>query len=126
MHNLAKRGRNLSTITTLAARTRQNEAQLQSSKAVCLISMMPNSRNSPALRATPATTMGDDYRSQLNAVGWALSSVAIVVVGARVYCRYFLTNNFGLDDGLMVLALVRCCPWGSKFNLTTLRLPGSP
>ncbi|KAF3036404.1 hypothetical protein E8E11_005935, partial [Didymella keratinophila] len=49
--------------------------------------------------------MVDDYRSQLNAVGWALSSVAIVVVGARVYCRYLLINNFGLDDGFMVLAL---------------------
>ncbi|KAF3042717.1 hypothetical protein E8E12_009062 [Didymella heteroderae] len=49
--------------------------------------------------------MVDDYRSQLNIVGWALSSVAIIVVGARVYCRYILTNNFGLDDAFMVLAL---------------------
>lgn len=51
--------------------------------------------------------MVNDYRSQLNVIGWALSSVAIVVVCARVYCRYFLIHSFGLDDGLMVLALVR-------------------
>ena len=47
-----------------------------------------------------------DYRSQLNVVGWSLCSVAIIVVGARSYCRYFLIHSFGLDDALMVLALV--------------------
>lgn len=67
--------------------------------------------------------MVDDYRSQLNAVGWALSSVAIVVVGARVYCRYILIDSFGPDDGFMVLALVRCSPRGSVLYLTNPRLP---
>lgn len=50
--------------------------------------------------------MVDDYRLQFDVVGWALCSVAIVVVGARSYCRYFLIHSFGLDDALMVLALV--------------------
>lgn len=50
--------------------------------------------------------MVDDYRSQLNIVGWTLCSAAVVVVGSRSYCRYFLIHNFGLDDALMVLALV--------------------
>lgn len=47
-----------------------------------------------------------DYRFQLNVVGWALCSIATVVVGARSYCRHFLLHSFGIDDALMVLAMV--------------------
>lgn len=49
------------------------------------------------------------YRSQLDTVGWALCSVAVLVVGTRSYCRYFLIRSFGAEDALMVLALVRPC-----------------
>jgi hypothetical protein len=53
--------------------------------------------------------MVDDYRSQLNVVGWALCSVANLVVGIRSYCRYSLIHAFGPNDALMVLATVRIC-----------------
>lgn len=56
--------------------------------------------------STFISSMVTDYRSQLNVVGWTLCSVAAVVVGARSYCRYFLLHSFGLDDALMILALV--------------------
>lgn len=69
--------------------------------------------------------MVDDYRSQLNIVGWALGSVAIVVVSARVYCRHFLIQTFGLDDGLMVLAMVWSSFEAIDSELINARLPGS-
>jgi hypothetical protein len=51
--------------------------------------------------------MTDDYRWQLNVVGWTLCSIAIVVVFARSYCRFFVIHSFGADDALMVLSMVR-------------------
>ena len=51
--------------------------------------------------------MTDDYRWQLNVVGWTLCSIATVVVVARSYCRFFVIQSFGMDDALMVLSMVR-------------------
>lgn len=51
--------------------------------------------------------MTEDYRWQLNVVGWTLCSIAIVVVVARSYCRFFVKHSFGADDALMVLSMVR-------------------
>ena len=53
------------------------------------------------------STMTEDYRWQLNVVGWTLCSIAIVVVIARSYCRVFVIHSFGADDALMVLSMVR-------------------
>ena len=50
--------------------------------------------------------MTNDYRLQLNVVGWTLCGIAIIVVAARTYCRHFLIHSFGPDDALMMLALV--------------------
>lgn len=46
------------------------------------------------------------YQDLLDQMGWTLCALAIVIVGARTYCRSVAVRNFALDDGCMVMALV--------------------
>ena len=63
-------------------------------------------QHSEAPEVPSKSTMTEDYRWQLNVVGWTLCSIAIVMVVARSYCRFFVKHSFGADDALMVLSLV--------------------
>ena len=40
------------------------------------------------------------------AVSWTECAVAILFVSARMYTRIFLIHNVGIDDWMMLLALV--------------------
>ena len=40
------------------------------------------------------------------AVSWTECAVAILIVSARMYARSFLIHNVGMDDWMMLLALV--------------------
>ena len=43
------------------------------------------------------------------AVSWTECAVAILIVSARMYARSFLIHNVGMDDWVMLLALVSFC-----------------
>lgn len=57
---------------------------------------------------TPSTTVvGSANRGPaILAVSWIEYVVAIVIVGARMYTRSCLIHNVGIDDWMILLALV--------------------
>jgi hypothetical protein len=48
--------------------------------------------------------------------GWVEASIAIVIVIARIYTQAGVVGRMGVDDYLMILALVRI-PFGLIFTL---------
>ncbi|BCS20503.1 uncharacterized protein APUU_20935A [Aspergillus puulaauensis] len=46
-----------------------------------------------------------------------VASVALVVCCTRLYIRKYVTRSFGLDDYLVILALVRCLPFLSSASI---------
>jgi hypothetical protein len=66
------------------------------------------------------------YQQLLDRMGWTLCALAIVVVGARTYCRSVAVRTFTLDDCFMVMALVSERLFGRTQILTSyLRLQES-
>jgi hypothetical protein len=53
----------------------------------------------------------DDRTSVLIGVCWFLLTLAIVAVGLRFYAERMLRNSFKLQDGLIILGLVRPALW---------------
>lgn len=47
-----------------------------------------------------------DLGATMNAVGWTEASVAIVLLGARLFTRVKIVQHIGWDDYLMVMAVV--------------------
>lgn len=41
------------------------------------------------------------------AVMWALTALTAVIVTVRLYVRAFIVKNFGLDDWLVIISMVR-------------------
>lgn len=45
------------------------------------------------------------------AIGWVLTSIAIIVVCTRLYSRAYITRSIGSDDYAVVISMVRpSCP----------------
>lgn len=54
-----------------------------------------------------AGNLHDDKGPKILAVLWTLTGLTAVMVVARVYIRLKLLRNFGLDDYLIVVSMVR-------------------
>ena len=42
-------------------------------------------------------------------VTWAFAALSLIFFALRVYSRRVLTRNLGIEDGIMLIALVRTC-----------------
>jgi hypothetical protein len=74
-----------------------------------------------------STTLQPDVNIGPSAViaGWVEASIAIIIVAARIYTQVKVVGRVGVDDYLMVLALVSILPRvtnSSECNLTWYRL----
>lgn len=69
--------------------------------------------NPPAFSAT-ATATGlpahDDRGPAFTAVSWALTALASVLLGLRLYCKLFSGRRLWWDDWILVAAWVRLEP----------------
>ena len=58
--------------------------------------------------------LAEDYGHVLIAVCSVMLALQVVAVGARFYARRILKSPFGLDDYLIIPALVCCSFWSSS------------
>lgn len=49
----------------------------------------------------------DSRATEGNAIIGTLLAICVIIVGLRVYVRLVLSKSFGVDDALLVVALVR-------------------
>lgn len=54
-----------------------------------------------------AENLHDDKGPKILAVLWTLTGLTTIMVIARVYIRLKLLRNFGMDDYLIVVSMVR-------------------
>ena len=57
--------------------------------------------------AVTAENLHDDKGPKILAVLWTLTGLTTVIVIVRVYIRLKLLRNFGMDDYLIVISIVR-------------------
>ena len=62
-----------------------------------------------------ATTADDgqahvDYGPQLNLVFWLLTSLSLIFLGLRLYCKIYRGRNLWWDDHLLIASWVRRVP----------------
>lgn len=69
----------------------------------------------------PSAVATEDRGPAILAVSWIECVVAMIIVGARMYTRSYLIHNVGVDDWMILLALVSL----SKVSIR-LEIPASP